>query len=835
MRKTVPILVFVLFAASLGVAAAQSSGDAPRGNWDTSASSGEIILDNSSYYVVYQGEDGIEAWRNTDGDDVTGTMLERSDGGDVLELDRSISRNQRLGRYESADGSLTAHVVEPRISRLDFFNRNGARLSSGGGVLRSGTILIRADRNFAQAEDVTVEVLGPDGVRVTREVLSTEATDAQREVLPNGFSTGFLDDEVQGVGTTGETTAYWLLDASEMRSGTHEVVVEGVEDLNFGEATRTLRVNVGSSSSPTLSFERTTVSQGADVRFTVRGIEAGTYRAVGVPLDDVRSGSDPEDVFRFIGDTVEVGTTSEYAYAVVEGSDRSTAVGGIDTAHLERGSVSVRLFEEGESVDEALDALDRNAVDRRAVTVERGAIGLSLAGGTYVTGQSIDVSGTASRGVDRIAVYVRDRDDWELLPLNGRDTTSVESDGRWSARDVVLSDEDHGGELLRYPGRYSIAAVDAAELSSPPQTSISTSEFSRLSTSLRGTVTTQSPRLVSNFDGYGGEVAQGDRVRVSGTSVGSRDVVVAFVGDRDVHAEVVRAGRDNTFEEEIDLDGMSRGEVTAFVATTGRDGEFGNGEATDGDGETVSIETAEEFRDYVRSFDRDGRTRSQKVDRIRAASVERAGSDDLMRTTNLRIADPRTSVQDIVPGEQPQLTGIVPIETDETVLIRGTTNRNPADTSIDVDMVEGPDTDAFGSRTVETWSSSGGWSTTLSARDAEPGSYTVRVDDGESTNEVSFSVVENRTQTLDEIEDLRERVIGLRNEIDSLEDNNSGLRDRVGELEAERDELRARINETDNESDADNGEGAPGFTVVAALLALVALSVARRGSNKKVE
>jgi major cell surface glycoprotein (TIGR04216 family) len=812
--------------AVVGVTAQTANG--PRSNWDTVESSGTIALDNSSYYFVYQGEDGIDAWTDADGNDITGTVLERTRDGDVLELDRSVPRSQRLGRYEG--GGLTAHVIEPRVSRLEYYNRNGVRLSSGGGILRSGTVLIRADWNFEQAEDVSIEVLGPDGVRVTRQVLSTEASDAQMSLLPNGFSTGLLDDEVQGIGSTGRTTAYWLLDASEMRTGTHEVIVEGVEDLNFGEATRTLRVNVGSSSSPTLSFERGTVSQGADVRFTVRGVEAGTYRAVGVPLDDVRSGFNPEDVFRFVGDTVEVGGTSSYAYAIVEASDRGTALGVIDTAYLERGSVSVRLFEERGSVDDAFDALDRNAVDRYTVTVERGAVGLSLAGGTYVPGQSVDVSGTASPGVDRIAVYVRDRDDWELLPLNGRDTTPVRSDGTWRASDVVLSGEDHGGELLRIPGRYSIAAVDAAELSSPPPTYISPSEFSRLSTSLRGTVTTRSPRVSAGFDGYGGEVAYGDRVRFTGTSVGSRDVVVAFVGDRDVRAEVVRTGRDNTIDTQIDLDGMRRGEVTAFAATVGRDGEFGNGEATDADGETVSIETAEEFRDYVRSFDRDGRTRSQKVDRIRAASVERAGSDDLMRTTTFRIVDPRTSVHDIVPAGQPSFAGIVPIETGETVLVRGTTNRNPADTSIDVEVVEGPDADGFESRTVGTWSSSGGWSATLSARDASPGSYTVRVDDGESTQEVSFSVVENRTRTLDEMEEMRERIIGLRNGIDSLERENDELRGRVDELVSERDQLRAAVNETRNGSGdgvPSDGEGLPGFTLVAALVALALATLAR--------
>lgn len=36
---------------------------APRGRWNPSTSTGELILDGTSYYTVYQGERDITRWR----------------------------------------------------------------------------------------------------------------------------------------------------------------------------------------------------------------------------------------------------------------------------------------------------------------------------------------------------------------------------------------------------------------------------------------------------------------------------------------------------------------------------------------------------------------------------------------------------------------------------------------------------------------------------------------------------------------------------------------------------------------------------------------------------
>ena len=842
-RRTVLVLtsfLALLLAGGTVVSAQDLGGDAPRGNWDTTESTGEIILDGESYYTVFQGERDIDGWRNVDGEDVSGEILTRSTGGDVLELSSSVDREQETGRYESDDGEITARVLSPRVSRFNLYNRNGVRLSADSGVRSNSPLLVEAEWNFVEAEDLELAVTDSEGVEITREVLTTNPTGAQADLLPSGFSESFLNRVVQGSGSTGYSSAYWLIDPDELPSGRNELRVRGVEDLDFDRATESMTVSVGSRDTPSLSFDTTTVSQGERVRYTVRGGESGNYYAVAVRTRDTRGTSNPNDVFRYVGDTQEVGTTDGYAYAVVRISNRGTAIGSIDSTHLERGSVSVRLFGAGSSVGDARDSIGGREADTRSVEVERSELRHNLASGTYVTGQSIDVSGTASPGVDRIAMYVRHRGDWEILPLNGRDTTTVRSDGTWIARNVVLSEEDYGGRLFRLPGTYSVAVVDAAELSSPPPRTISTSEFGRL-TSSRTTTRVNEPTFVANIRSYGGEVARGDRVGFTAISRGSRDVVVGFVGSRNVRAEVVRTTRGDTIDTNIDIGEMQRGEVTAFAISPGRDGNFGNGRATDAEGNAVSVTTPSEFRDFVRSFDRDGRTRSQKIDRIRADSVERAGSDDLIRTTTFRITDARTTVRDIVPGEQPGLTGIVPIEQGESVLVRGTTNRNPEDTDITVEVTEGPDAPEFNVVRIRDWSGTR-WSATFTTSGVSTGTYTVEADDGTSTDRRSFTVVERREADPDDTETLRQRLEEVRTELEAVRSDNDEMRESVAELREERDRLRERLNETETdqpdgeadgetddeqqpEDDEQEQQDTPGFTAVVAVVAVIVAAV----------
>ncbi|XGI84118.1 hypothetical protein ACEU6E_02400 [Halorutilales archaeon Cl-col2-1] len=842
------ITMFVLGAVAT-TAVAQSS---PREDWDQAEGTGEIILDADSYYRVFQGEEDIQGWKNPNGTDISDSILTGVPNGgaegEQLELVSSVPRSQETGRY--ADTDVTALVAKPRIVSVDMYNHLGVEIGSGSSLRQNQKLLVRATWNFADAEDVELELTDDRGVNVVREALSDSPSEDQEEILPSGFNNGYLERESQGIGTTGHRTAYWLIDLDQLDDGSHSLTVKGVDDLDFGDATESVNIDVGAETRPALSLERSTVTQGERLRFTVVGSDPGRYHAVGIPIQDLRNqNANPDDVFRLAGDTIETGSTEGFAYGVVEIDDDGVGIGIIDTGLLDDTRVTATLFEGRNTRSRARQALEDGLdADDRGLRVEEGRIVTNIGGFSYAIGDSTTLRGTASSGVDGIAIYVRDRGDWTLLQLNGRNTTGVRADGTWVARDVVLSDEKYAGrEILRYPGTYQIAAVNADSLPDPIPVRIPPSEISEYSPSrnrLRSVGPYFSARMTAD------EVAQGDRLHVSGVSVGSDEVVVSVIGERGrVVSEVIDVGDNNLFEENIDLGDIRRGDATVLATTPGRDGEFGDGSATSARGQPVSTRSASSFSSFVEGFDRRGLAKDQIVERILSESADERGTDDLLQRDEIRVASPSTEIDDVVPDSFANLTGVRTLELGETAVVRGTTNRNPDDTSITLEATEGASADELPLVTVETWNrETGEWSASVDTEGLETDEYVLRAEDGdgESSDTVTVRVVaegerraeemRSRDDLTSEIEDLESRIENVTTEnreletrIENLTSRNENLSRSIDDLESERQSLEERLREL-NES-REEGEDQPGFgfvTVLVAVAVVAAVSVVRR-------
>ncbi|MFC7079845.1 hypothetical protein [Halorussus caseinilyticus] len=88
-------------------------------------------------------------------------------------------------------------------------------------------------------------------------------------------------------------------------------------------------------------------------------------------------------------------------------------------------------------------------------------------GDQYFVGEAVSINGTANGSVGSVALYARASGDWLLLDVNqdgvrdGSDTLTVDTDGSWSVRNLVLADSN---PILSYPGNYQPGAVDAAEV-----------------------------------------------------------------------------------------------------------------------------------------------------------------------------------------------------------------------------------------------------------------------------------------------------------------------------------------------------------------------------------
>lgn len=710
---------------------------APRGRWNPTTSTGEIILDSRSYYTVFRGERDVTRWRRASDDgDVSGRTLVGEGGaaeGTVLSLDRSIPDDQPTGRY--AGDQLTATVVAPRITSMDVINPNGVELGDGASVGETQRLLVAVRWNYVGAEDVQVDLVR-DGVFYEREALSTAATPAQVARLPDGFGTDRLAREVQGPGATGYGAAFWLFDFGDLAAGTYTLRAEGVDDLTSGSAARTVTVRVGSDGSPRLALDRPSATRGAEVRYTITGSEAGRFHAVSIDRDRLRNADvDPARVFRRVGDVVTTGNTSDAAYAVVEVPESGVAVGTVDTALLDTGTTRLTLHAARPTAAEAAATVSGSSGGNRTASldVRRGTFATNVGTFEYVVGSRIDVRGTAD-GPDYVALYVRDRGDWELLTLDGEARTRVGPDGVWEAEDVRLSEEGPGGRLLSLPGSYRLAVVDADGFAGSPPARLSTTELNRL-TNYQTTVRAVAPgaTYIVRVGSVGGELAEGDTLTVRGVAPGARDVAMVFVDERGrVATEVAPVARDNTFEERVRLDDLGRGRVTAIVAVPGRDGVFGTGSVRGPDGTTTTLDSARAFAQYADTLGDRGLTGEQVVVRIDGDVLRATASDDLVSRQTFRIAAPRTEVRDVVPASAPNATGVRPVAAGETTLVRGRTNRNPRDATIVVEVVD--DGDVVTDATVRAWGGDGAWTATLALpADLRPGTYTLRTDDGENT------------------------------------------------------------------------------------------------------
>jgi hypothetical protein len=139
---------------------------------------------------------------------------------------------------------------------------------------------------------------------------------------------------------------------------------------------------------------------------------------------------------------------------------------------------------------------------------------------------------------------------------------------------------------------------------------------------------------------------------------------------------------------------------------------------------------------------------------VASAGVGSAGAPAPPRVDDAGVGidtDPPRSVAivDVVSDDRPNRSGVHPVEVGSTLLVRGTTNRRPDDTAIDVSIIDGPDADRFGFVVVESWGYDGVWTARLAVPpNATPGTYTLEVQlDGDSDVQ-QFEVVERRPAAL---------------------------------------------------------------------------------------
>lgn len=240
-------------------------------------------------------------------------------------------------------------------------------------------------------------------------------------------------------------------------------------------------------------------------------------------------------------------------------------------------------------------------------------------------------------------------------------------------------------------------------------------------------------------------------VAVRGVAHGPNRVLVSFVDRRGGYAStILKVDDNNEFEDDdvplVTLRGepMAEGLVVASVFAVGRDGVVGDGEIrgfTRADLKALDENTRQQI--LARLSDRltgPGLTQQQVLELLFAQSVGEAGSDDLGVGDTFVLTDGQTTIEAVVPASAANTTAIVPLSPGDTMVVQGLTNRKPDDTTIFVEVVDGPSAPLFDLVATKEWGTDGVWSIGLQIPPgAKPGTYTLRADDGDDTD--MFQVV----------------------------------------------------------------------------------------------
>jgi major cell surface glycoprotein (TIGR04216 family) len=837
------LMVVSVFAATVAFSGAAAAATANRGagdNYDTTTSVGQV----GPGVVVFQGEEDLEDADNFDGTSVGELQKVAGDNSGIL-LGNPIPQDQATGRYTNngtSDG-VGITLQTPRVTSVEVQNNDGGDVTGSTLQVSEDDAFVRADYNYQEAEDLEITVEDEDGVDVTNEILNGSATlnnDFDEAGAPDDFDVGFR------------------LDTQNVDEGQYTITVEGTEDLDFGDATETVTVNITSDTQASLNLNDEEVVQGENLQFDIENSPEGNFHAVVIESNDFRDGITADQasrIFRNVGDTSEVGLVDangpvdaedvsvgddeevadnvRYAYAIVE-IDGGAGVGSIETQFLDDSSADVDLYPASDTSNDnyadggshadkvAVRSLDdddtpdsEDAIltdlldtdDEQDFDVTEGEVTLDSPSGTYVTGSQIDVSGTANEGVDDVAIYARDNNDYELVEIDGDDSISVDGDDTFSEEDIVLSSGDGGGnDILGLPGSYRIGVIDVQDASidsDNPDSTLTTSEFNSGvsgATSLRVTAT----ELNGTFTTYNGQIASDDgQIDVDGQAPGKDNVVVAFVDSRgNAEAQVISVDDDDTFDEDdIDITSLSEGTVTAHIISSGRDGEYGD----------TDINSDSEFAGEIDGVYDSGSSSGEQVrEQILANTVDDTASDDLIVNEQFRLTDGLTTVE----------SASTPVEANGTVSVQGTTNRVPDDNTITVEILNNED-ESITVESTDEWGSDGQWAidVDLSDVDITPGNYTIEADDGDNTDRTSINVVEAGS---------------LEEEPPETEtpEPTTEAPDTETETETEAPDTETEAPDTETEMDTEmtteeetTGENGPGFTAAIALIALIAAAL----------
>jgi len=769
-----------------------------------SRSTSEATLTVNDGATIFQGQDNIEFNTST-----TSSLTGVSGNAEGQVVSVPIPEDQTTGTY--AEGGNTSNfdvtIDQPRISDFEIRNRNGADITGASvAEVNADNLAVYVEYNYNAYENIDITVEDPDGLEVQGDVITGNANgdiSSTDSSLDSGNNVGGF------TGTTGTSDVTFGLNLDNQDAGTYTVTAEGNDELDFGSASTSGTVELTAEDNIGIEFGSDTVTQGENVRYEIVGSEAGDTHLVQINDTDIADSEetslgDVATTFRNVQDvedrgvivdgdfhtvtgsannpSVEAASASslgvndvEAAYAIVTiDDDTGLGVGSVDTSGLDDSDVTVDVSDEINDSDPFLDNLgsdddpgvettpafdgDRVA-DDNDFTVEEGEVSLDSPDQTYVIGSEVTVNGTADTGIDDVSIYVRDEDEFELVPIDGDASIPVDADGTFEETDIKLSEDN---DILQLPGTYRMGVIDSSDADVDDEndggpdnnfgsgsaaeidSDIEVSDFNS-ATSSQQSIRTISPGLNGEFQSViNGQIAldqDGSDVEVNGTAAGSENVLLIAVGPRgNTAVQSTSVDDDQTFDEDsFNVQNLNKGQASLHIYGVGRDDVVGDGERLQANGTDFDSDL-NGFENYVENgLEGDSLTADQVRSRILANTVEDTGSDDLIVNANVRLVDAQSSVT-AVYQEGNQASGLNPVSAGETMVVEVQTNLKPDDNTLTAEL-QNEDV-SVGLASADEWENDGQATLSIDTTDAATGTYTLELDDGENTVSEEVELVE---------------------------------------------------------------------------------------------
>lgn len=218
-----------------------------------------------------------------------------------------------------------------------------------------------------------------------------------------------------------------------------------------------------------------------------------------------------------------------------------------------------------------------------------------------------------------------------------------------------------------------------------------------------------------------GQVAKPDsKVGVRGFAPVNDRCLFAAIGSRgNVETEEIYFGEPGEFREpSVDISALSNGTASLHIVLAHQDGVVGDGDIP---GEVAG--KVGHLGDYLSRIDFD--SHDEAVFELVQQSTEDPESDDRMITTRVEIADAQTTIENVFSSSSTSQEAY-PIPEGSGIIVEGTTNLQPEDNQITVELIRNNDIIAAGRS--GTWGENGEWQVTLD-EDLESGTYNLIVND----------------------------------------------------------------------------------------------------------